>query len=309
MKDRKLFFTISIIFLAIVAVLYIYAFVIPDISGALTPTYIVNNGSVITSYEEECIVIRDEITYFGDYTGTISYYVDESEKTRINTRVADIYASEKHGMYCKKTGFVSYYFDGYEETLSPSRVLEMDPASYLGIEDVSSSKKTESVSKGDFIYKLVDGSAWYLMIPVSEEQLKSFKMGSQLNIILEDGTSFTATSERVIGDETKVVMAKVTSYYPDFAKYRKLKVKVVTNETTGLLIPNTSIAKNEEGKEGVFVLGTDGEYHFTRIKVLIVDGDYSVVKENEFTEYYDDGTNRIISSLDLYDEIKRDAGI
>lgn len=308
MRNHKLYITIIISFLIIIAALYVFAFVIPDISGALTPTYIVKNATIETSYKVECVVVRDEIPYFSENGGNVTYYIEESEKTRINTRIVDIYnGSSKNSMYCKKTGFVSYFYDGYEQVLTPETVVDMDPNSYLEIIEQTESKTNDKISRGDFVYKLVDGSAWYLMIPVNEEQLKTFRMGANLNIYLEDGTNFTAVSQRVLGEDSFVVMAKVTSYYPDFAKFRKLNVKVVTSETYGLLIPNTAITTNDDGKEGVFVLGTDGEYHFTRIQTLLVDGENTLVKESQFTEYYEDGTSKQILSLDLYDEIKRNA--
>jgi len=311
LKDKKKQFliTATIVYLAVITVLYIYAYVIPSITGALTKTYIVQADTFQTKYHASCIVVRDEIVYSADYSGTTTYYIEESEKTRINTRIADIYSADqvKHSMYCKKTGFVSYYSDGYESLLSPTTVLDMDPASYFSLTENTESKKASSLSKGGFVYKLVDGSAWYLMIPVDENSVANYRAGSNLNIKLADGTSFSASVYKILGEESFAVMAKVTSYYPDFAKYRVLDVDIITKETSGLVIPKSSITTNADGKQGVYVLGTDGEYHFTRILVLEEDGDNILIKESEFTETLEDGTTKGILSVDLYDEIKRDA--
>jgi len=308
-NKKSIMVTITLIYLAVVAALYIYAYVIPDITGALTKTYIVQSDTFTTKMHASCVVVRDEIVYNAEYNGSTNYYVEESEKTRINTRVVDIYSSDqsKHSLYCKKTGFVSYYSDGYEGLLTPATIIDMEPSSYLSIGESTESKKTSSVVKGDFLYKLVDGSAWYLMIPVEEGNLSKFRAGSKLNIALADGTSFSASVYKILGESSFAVMAKVTSYYPDFAKYRVLDVDIITKETYGLVVPKTAVVNNDAGKAGVYVLGTDGEYHFTRILILEEDGDNILIQESEFTETLEDGTTKGILSVDLYDEIKRDA--
>lgn len=303
-KNRKILITVIIIFLVLIAVLYAVLYLIPDITGSLTQTYVVNYGKMETSYRGRCVVVRDETCYRSDYTGTISRYIDESEKTRIGTRIADIYSGgDKHAYYCKKTGFVSYYYDGLEETLTPETVLEMDPSEYMNTEAVSESISEDSVEEDDFVYKLVDGGAWYVMLPVTADQLETFSMGNNLNLVLEDGTVLKASAQKVVGTDTMAVMARVLSYYPDFAKVRTLDVKIVTRETEGLELPKTAIEYNEEGNPGVYVLGTDGEYHFTRIQILDEQNNSVLVTEEQFPVTLEDGSEKIISTVYLYDEI------
>ena len=144
------------------------------------------------------------------------------------------------------------------------------------------------------------------MLPVTEEQLQTFRIGSNIEIILEDGTTLTCEAERVLGSEKLSVMAKVLSYYPDFCKVRTLQARVSTRQTRGLEIPVTSVAYEDE-KPGVYVLGTDGEYHFTRVQILDEQYGSYAVTENQFTEMQADGTEKTVYSVSLYDEILRDA--
>ncbi len=307
-KNKKIVITIIIVFLVLVAALYTVLYLIPGITGSLTPTYIINYGKMESSYRGRCVVVRDETCYFSDYSGTITRYINESEKTRIGTRVADIYSGgDKHALYCKKTGFVSYYYDGLEAELTPESVLERDPAEYMNTESAAESVTKDNVEKDDFIYKLVDGGSWYVMLPVTPDQLSTFNMGSNLNLVLDDGTVLKANAQKVVGTETLAVMARVLSYYPDFAKIRTLDVKIVTRETEGLEIPKTAIEYNEDGNPGVYVLGTDGEYHFTRIEILDEQENSVLVTEEQFSTTLEDGTEKIISSVYLYDEILKNA--
>ena len=305
-KKRTLLITISIIYFVIAISLYAFVYLIPHINDALTPTYIVNAINMDNYYYSKAIVVRDEQCLYSDYNGNVTRYVNESEKTRIGTRVADIYTSnDRIGLFCPVTGFVSYYKDGYEDVLTPDSVLQMDPSEYLNIEGNSVPSEKNSVETGDFIYKIVDGGNWYLLLPVTEEQLQTFRIGSNIEVVLEDGTVLTAEAERVLGDKTLSVMAKVLSYYPDFCKIRTLQAKVSTRQTKGLEIP-VSAVKYENEEPGVLVLGTDGEYHFTRIEILDEkDGSYAI-SEDQFTEIQADGTETIIYSVSLYDEILRD---
>lgn len=307
-KKRTLLITISIVYLVIAIGLYVFVYLIPHINDALTPTYIVNSVNMDNYYYGKAIVVRNETCVYGNSYGNVTLYVDEGEKTRIGTRVADIYTSnDRIGLFCPVTGFVSYYKDGYEDILTPDAVLQMDPSEYLNIDPHSMSTNKNNVEPGDFIYKIVDGGNWYLLLPVTEEQLLTFRIGSNIEVALEDGTLLTAEAERVLGDTTLSVMAKVLSYYPDFCRMRTLNAKVSTRQTKGLEVPVTAV-KYENGEPGVFVLGTDGEYHFTRIEILDEkDGSYAIT-EDQFTEIQADGTERIIYSVSLYDEILRDVG-
>ena len=305
-KKRALLITIAIIYFVIAAGLYIFVYLIPHINGVLTPTYIVNSINMDNYYYGKAIVVRDETCIYSDATGSVTYYVTESEKTRIGTRVADIYTSnDRIGLFCPVTGFVSYYHDGLEDSLTPESVMGMDPSEFLNISASPVSSEKSAALPGDFIYKIVDGGSWYLMLPVTEEQLLTFRIGSNIEIVLDDGTVLTAEAERVIGYDSLAVMAKVLSYYPEFCQKRILDVKVSTKQTKGLEVPVTAVAY-ENDKAGVYVLGTDGEYHFTRVLILDEkDGSYAVA-EDQFEETQEDGSVKIISSISLYDEIKRD---
>ncbi len=305
-RKRTILTASVIVYLVIAAALYVYVYLIPHINDALTPTYIVNYVDMDSFYYGKAIVVRNETCIYSEGSGTATYYVEESEKTRIGTRVADVYtANDKIGSFCPVTGFVSYYHDGYEDKLDPESILAMDPTEYFDIESVPSASKKASVESGDFLYKVVDGGNWYLLLPVTEEQLQNFRIGSNIRVLLDDGTVLKAEAERVLGKETLSVMAKVLSYYPDFCSVRVLKAKVSTRQTSGLEVPVTAVAY-EDGKPGVYVLGTDGEYHFTRVQILDEqDGSYAV-SEDQFSETLDDGSINTVYSISLYDEIKRD---
>ena len=305
-KKRNFWITISLVYVVVVIALYVFVYLIPHISDALTSTYTVNSIDMDNYYYGKAIVIRDENCVYSPDTGSLSYYVTESEKTRIGTRVADIYSSDdRTGLFCPVTGFVSFYQDGYEEILTPSTVFQLDPKEYFNIEAIPVSSEKAYVSAGDFVYKVVDGGSWYLMLPITEEQLQTFRIGSNIEVLLEDGTVLAAEAERVLGDETLAVMAKVLSYYPDFCKMRTLQARVSTKQTKGLGVPVTSV-EYIDGNPGVYVLGTDGGYHFTRVEILDEKDGFYAVREDQFTEVRSDGSEITVYSISLYDEILRD---
>ena len=130
-KKRRWPTVVLIIFILVVAALYVYLYLMPEISGSLTPTYIVQYASVQKTDDAHCIVVRDESVVKAGHTGSISYYSKETEKTRKGFTVADIYSgNNKYSLNCESTGFISYYLDSYEDFFNPSNLGSLDLEQY-----------------------------------------------------------------------------------------------------------------------------------------------------------------------------------
>ena len=81
---------VTIVFLIAVAALYGYIYVVPSVTGALTPTAIAQYGEMQTANPAQCIVFRREKVISAEQSGNAGYYVDEGAKTRLGVKVADV---------------------------------------------------------------------------------------------------------------------------------------------------------------------------------------------------------------------------
>lgn len=78
------------IFVILLALLFTIIYVLPNVTGALTQTSIIEYGSIQVSDEVTAYFVRDEHLYLANQTGTINYFVAEGEQVRKGVKVLDI---------------------------------------------------------------------------------------------------------------------------------------------------------------------------------------------------------------------------
>ncbi len=332
MKHRKLFIILAIIFALIVAALYIYIYTIPEITGALIKTCTVEYGEMRIVKEVSAVIVRQETVYSAESSGNVSYYVSNNTKTRKGIKILEIYGDENQAVNCPQTGVVSYYYDGYENVITPGSISNLKAIipteSAIEVKDLSCKKIQES----EPLYKLITSDLFYTVFNVSPEEIDSYVTGSAVTLEFETGSVSAKISEiiPVYGEpessaeaetaaetegeaeavelpiEEYIVVVSTAKYFADYDKLRQCNVNVVLRDDKGLLIPNTAIGE-EDGNAGVYVKGIDGEYYFTRIKVINTDGTNSVVYSDTFNVLREDGLSDIVSTISIYDEILKDA--
>lgn len=307
MNGKKLAIILAVILLAACVVLYIIAYTIPGITGALTKTVIVEYDHFQVKKHLPAVIVRDETVYTADRSGNISYYVDDNTKTRKGIKVLDIYGSETSSVYCPETGVVSFYYDGYEAIFRPDNMVKiLDFIPQEGSVTVTD-MQTERVSRGDFTYKLIKGDVWYTVVMVPLEEFDDFEIGAPVTLEFETGKVDAHVYQRFETGQTCLVAISTGKYFKDYDKIRQCEVDVILHDDTGLIIPNTAIAYNEEEQPGVYKKSLDGEYDFIRIKIINTDGTDSVVASDTFKEIHEDGLTYSFNTIGIYDEILKDA--
>jgi|GEM_PF-434145 len=79
-----------IIFFLTLAVLYIIIYALPDVTGALKKTEIIEYGGFQVKDHVTAYIIRNENVYFANKSGNIHYYVGEGEQVRKGIKILDI---------------------------------------------------------------------------------------------------------------------------------------------------------------------------------------------------------------------------
>lgn len=323
-KSRR---RIIIIYIAAVAVLGIIIYVVPSLTGALTPTVVLRYDTLQVTDEEECYIVRNEAVYLAAAGGSINYYAGNGTKIRAGSTVlavthesqsgdeeskyADIItklssAAITRSDYRSETnGIVSYYADGFEGTFSPNAIedLTYDRMKKLRIDEPQNLTRKHT-AKGEPLYKIVDNDAWYITCWVREGSIAKYEQENSVTVRLPAG-DIRATILSIQEEKNNMwqVVLQTNRFCENFDEIRKVEATIVTSEYSGLIIPNKSIAA-EDGQIGVYVKKKTGDYRFVPIKVITSDGENSVAAESL---YYDKDGNQV-NTVEVYDEILKNPG-
>ena len=308
-KHKKAIVSITV-FLLLCVSLYIYIYVIPGISGALTRTAVISYGNLKVTDETTGFLVRNEAVLSANQSGSISYYVEEGLKTRKDTKVLDIYPSSgtPEGYACPSTGVVSYFIDGYEAYFTSENISNLE-FSKLQEMDISPENTNRSkTERNEPLYKLILDDVWYIVVLVSENNVDKYTLNSKVTVEFGDGNVDGYTTALIQKPEGWLAIVTTDKYYKNFANIRQASITVITEDYQGLIVPNTSISE-ENRQPGVYVKDLIGDYHFTRIKAITTDGNYSLVSSAYFYEKDSQGAQIKINTVEIYDEILRNAGL
>lgn len=306
MKNRKIAFIAGVIFVLLCAALYIFIYTIPEITGALKKTVVVEYGSMRISETVPAYIVREETVYQAEYDGNITYYVENNQKTRRGYKILDIYGSDNHAVTCPATGVISFYYDGYEGFLTPDTLENLLSIAPRDSEIVVSQISKETVAKGDPIYKVITSDTWYIVGLVPNDNLEKYSEGASVTVEFETGSVPATIKQIVQKEEQSLVIASTSKYFADYDQLRQCTVNFVLRDDKGLMVPNSAISMYN-GETGVYVKRIDGEYEFTPIKVINADDNNSVVYADTYTVLRSDGLTDTVKTISIYDEILKNA--
>lgn len=312
-KGKLKFKIATAIFLLILVALYLLIYVAPKFSDAFVETYTAELGTLDVDYAIDYVCVRNEKVHTSDYTGNVSDRVSAGSLMRANSRIVSVGGVGHHS---QMRGIVSYYYDGLEKKLTPEKLEKLKKSALYPEDETKYELKKchkQSAVQGDPIFKIVDNSAWYLVTWQKYKVASEFVQGNGVTIELDDKDK-TQVRFRVqynAADGIKKSKAKKNKlykvifscdrYYPGFAKLRYGKARVITSQKTGIILESSSVTKIK-GQRGVYVKNKYGDYVFTPVRVIAKVGDKTVV---ESRQYYDEKTEKMVSTVKNYDSIKK----
>lgn len=315
---------VILIYLLIMIGLAVVIYVIPSVTGMLTPTELIQYGELKETDRQVCYFVRDEKVYSAAASGTINYYFEDNTKIRRNTAMLSL---EQNGVgsatesrfsqvitrlngsavtnaeyRSEFNGVVSYFVDGYEGYFTPQNIIDLrsDKVSELVIEEPINLTRNTAYA-GEPLYKICDNQKWYATCFIEAGTLPKYQKGNTVTFELPLGSvEFTVTEIVEDGSMWQIVFES-DRYYEDFTKLRMLELDIVTSDYSGLIVPNSSIA-TLDGQVGVYVKQKTEDYKFVPIKIRTSDGELSVVADSK---YYDADGNEVLT-VEIYDEILKD---
>lgn len=141
-------------------------------------------------------------------------------------------------------GIILYSTDGYENVTEESLSEDLfDRKSY----SKKSLDASRNISSGEDVYKLITSENWSLIIPLTAQQTVDISGRSTIKVrFLKDNVSQTGKFT-ILSDEEGHYYAKIsfTSGVIRYSGERFLDVELVTNTTTGLKIPLSSVVTKD----------------------------------------------------------------
>lgn len=288
-----------ILFLIVFAVLYTIIYIIPTVTDIFTQTYTAEYGTLETSLDATCVIVRDEQVYKASVGGSIERDKDVGQLVRSNSLIVSVGG---HEHYTDRRGIASYYYDGYEEQLNTDTLSQLDESfieeyqsGQAGVQEASSS----SAEPGDVLFKIVDNKQWYLVCWLPEEDAGLFEEGANVKASYDDKepVQMSVYSKTKQGDKYQIVLICDRSY-EDFDKYRVKDCRLITSSYSGIILETDSIVE-EDGVKGVYVMDKVGNAVFTPVSILSSYKGQTVVEKN----YYYDSEGQYVETVQSYDEI------
>ena len=195
-----------------------------------------------------------------------------------------------------KNGTVCCYTDGYEDIDENNLTAELfDQTKY----EKNTIKAGDLIEAGMPAYKLITDENWYIAFMLSDENLEELKDSSTLKIAFTDKGFDAKVSFKIVygGDGNKYGLISMNSYLVQFTSNRFISFEIVTNDVSGLKIPDKAIttkdfyviptnylAEDASGNVGfnkAIVADSGTSYEFVTTDIYSKDDDYCYIECDE----------------------------
>ena len=290
-KKPILFFVIALI------ALYIIIYIVPKVTGALVSSYTVEYGELKVSDETRGYLVRDEQVYVSAASGKANRYIKGGTLVRAGTTVMEVTGNSESEVSAH------YYADGYEGKIRPDN---MEKGTYDYFNKLSQDNVVNlarnAIAKGEPVFKVADRTKWYIVCFIDKDHLNRYEEGQEITVEFEDDYVRAKVYKADEQDGKGRVILVTDYYYEKFAKTRVADISLVTDSGKGLIIENSSITE-EKGMQGVYVKNKTNDYNFVPIKVIVSDGEKSLVKD---TYFYDEEKDKMYDTIEIYDVVLKE---
>lgn len=191
-------------------------------------------------------------------------------------------------------GTVAYKLDGYEEVFSYNAIDDYD-AKILNEMNVPTGELVGTVKNNSF--KIVDNIEGYVTVISSSERALSASVDKKVQIRFPEISSNKITGKIefiTIEDGQAVITFRINRGIEDLINYRKVKVELIWDSDSGMVVPTTAIRKEADGTNKIFVINGNRLVE-KQVDIKLEFGGESII------------TNSSGYNLVLYDAIVKDS--
>lgn len=197
------------------------------------------------------LYIRDNISYYKDTYSDVNFYDAYNFNASINNKVYELTnellmqkleqngSTSVSGVKAPNSGLAAYYIDGYEniDTTNISKEY-FDKSAYKK----QIHKTGDSVTAGDPIIKLITDDTWYIIAPITLEQLSQIPDPEYVRVKLKNGEySMTVPYAVINAPDGTYIRLKLNKYMSNFISERFIDVSLALEEYSGLKVPVSAI--------------------------------------------------------------------
>lgn len=252
----------------------------------LTLTTTAKIGNLSTWYLGQGIILRNETVAKAPFSGTIIRLVPEGTKVRARTLVALLKVTpdlsnlpRSVNLYSSSAGFVCYHLDGWEGILAPSQWEQLD-FSYLfkQIKVRREIASSPTVMTGEPVFKIIDNLVNpYFVLKIEQEEPFTLGPGEEVGLEWEaEGRGKGQVLHIKNQSDTRILVVEIVEGGSNLPCSRYLKVRVVDEKCTGIVIPAQALVGYRKGI-GVITISLTG-YKFKKVKIIGRAGDQVVVE-------------------------------
>lgn len=289
-----------IIFIIVFALLYAIIYIVPKVSDIFVSTYTAEYGTLESTQNARCIIIRDETLYKASIGGSVERNAESGDLLRRNSLIATV-GGQQH--YCDVRGMVSYYYDGYETKINSESMAGIEETFFDEYAENGEIKEAASgtCEPGSVLFKIIDNKQWYLMFWLDESDAESFEEGRTVKAAFGTDTDepipMTVYAKTRQGKRYRIILS-CNRDYKDFDKYRVRDCRLITSSYSGIILETDSIVE-KDGVKGVYVINKLGNEVFVPVSILSSYKGKTVVEKN----YFYDSKGQYVETVETYDEI------
>lgn len=197
---------------------------------------------------------------------------DRGDLVREEERLAGLLERAAYPLSAPRPGAVSYRFDGLEDVLVPERLDRMEVKRFLALKEKPATIEDRSqVQAGRPVFKIIDTIDTYLVIALPAAPAREIAGTGSATLRFSDLSlrEVTVRITALAGKEDGglvLLVGRVEESLPELAGQRRLKVEVVKNSYTGILLPRRALVTRGD-QTGVYLVRY-GEASFRPVKVL-----------------------------------------
>ena len=318
MKKRGWF--LLIIYILTLSVCAVLIYLVPGVLGLRNTTYVAEFGEIEVANEVDAYVFRDDYVYTADVAGDVNRLVEAGTLVKGNSRVVELTGegnaeiSENYTEILKalakdispategvteKSGYVSYVIDGKEDVFTPGNISNVNKILAESIEDYSMTETpADKCAKGEPIFRVSNNGDWHILFWVGNEFADRYVEGGTVKLVAGDNSLDGVIEVVKSGSEITRIELRTDMYDPYLLNNRKVSVKVVSSEASGVILRSSSIIE-KDGKKGVLVKDKIGDNHFKPVYVEADNGTEAAV----YSEYFMDSNMEFVETVKTYDEI------
>lgn len=141
------------------------------------------------------------------------------------------------------SGIVTYYMDGYESfDINSINAASFDKSAYMK----NTLKTGDMISAGEPIVKIIPDDTWYIVAPISNEQIAMLEDDEYISFKLNNSNyQMTMPYELIYANDGTYIKVTVTKYMSNYIAERFISLEIIMEEDTGLKVPVSALVDKE----------------------------------------------------------------